>query len=49
MTTARRVHTATLLPDEQVLIVGGYEGSEALASAELYDPATANLQGNWRC
>ena len=39
MTTARRMHTATLLPDDTVLIVGGYgEGGVALASAELFDP-----------
>ncbi len=50
MTTARRLHTATLLPDDKVLIVGGYrEGGGALASAELFDPvsgtfsATGNL------
>jgi hypothetical protein len=33
------MHTATLLPDDTVLIVGGYGDSGALASAELYDPA----------
>jgi len=39
MTTARRMHTATLLPDDTVLIVGGYgEGGVAVASAELFDP-----------
>ena len=50
MTTPRRLHTATLLPDDKVLIVGGYrEGGRALASAELFDPvsgtfsATGNL------
>src|SRR4029453_7382162 len=38
MTTARRMHTATLLPDGRVLIVGGYGPGGALASAELFDP-----------
>jgi hypothetical protein len=46
MTTARRMHTATLLPDGTVLIAGGYGGEGAggiggpLASAELYDPSS---------
>ena len=44
MTTARRMHTATLLPDDRVLIVGGYgEGGTALASAELFDLATGTF------
>ena len=41
--TARLSHTATLLPNGQVLVVGGGYGSTVLASAELYDPAS----GTW--
>jgi WD40 repeat protein len=46
---ARRFHTATLLPNGKVLIVGGINnnctsgGCARLSSAELYDPAT----GTW--
>lgn len=50
MTTARAIHTATLLPSGKVLVVagagpGGAEPRNAnqLASAELYDPAA----GTW--
>jgi hypothetical protein len=37
---ARRSHTATLLSDGNVLVVGGYDGlDETLASAEVWDPS----------
>src|ERR1051325_2061414 len=42
--TARDAHTATLLPNGQVLVAGGYNSSGFLsATAELFDPAT----GRW--
>ena len=43
LSVARSTHTATLLPNGQVLVAGGYDGSSALASAELYDP----VNGTW--
>jgi hypothetical protein len=44
MATARTDHTATLLPDGRVLVVGGKDiAGNALATAEIYDP----LLGTW--
>src|SRR5450432_3941075 len=40
MNFARQSHTATLLPNGQVLVAGGVSNRGVLASAELYDPAT---------
>ncbi len=40
MATPRVLGTATLLDNGQVLMVGGYNSSGYLASAELYNPAT---------
>ena len=41
LNTRRNYHTATLLADGRVLVVGGYDGGDGyLASAELYDLAT---------
>jgi hypothetical protein len=43
MTARRLSHTATLLPNGAVLIAGGGESGHALASVELYEPATGQF------
>ena len=40
MTAHRQGHTATTLPSGKVLVTGGSDGTNALSSAELYDPTT---------
>src|SRR5919201_4192541 len=40
LATGRYGHTATVLKDGRVLVTGGTD-ADALASAELYDPATS--------
>ena len=40
MAIARVQHTATLLPNGQVLVVGGRGKGHIAGGAELYDPAT---------
>ncbi|MDP8224813.1 MAG: kelch repeat-containing protein [Candidatus Lernaella stagnicola] len=40
----RALHTATQLPDGTVLITGGTDGVNALATLELYDPETETFQ-----
>ena len=41
---ARRLHTATLLPNGRLLVAGGYGvgGGGAVATAELYGPGIGN-------
>ena len=43
LNVARQKHTATLLDDGRVLVVGGAIGGNTLASAEIYDP----VKGAW--
>lgn len=45
MTAARQNQTATLLPSGKVLVAGGWNGGSALASAEVFDPATGSWLG----
>ena len=46
MRTPREGHTATMLRDGRVLIVGGSDnGTHTLDSAEIYDPASGSFSG----
>jgi N-acetylneuraminic acid mutarotase len=40
MSTARSLHTSTLLLDGRVLVVGGYDGKQSLTSIEAYSPTS---------
>jgi len=40
MKTARRGHTATVLNNGKILVVGGNDGTNTLSTAETYDPTT---------
>lgn len=43
LTTHRYSHTATLLSDGNVLVVGGFDGTSAISSAEIFNPTL----GSW--
>jgi hypothetical protein len=43
MLTQRMAHTASLLPNGKVLVVGGTTRSSSLASSELYDSVTGTF------
>jgi hypothetical protein len=45
MTTAHSGHTATLLPNGTILVVGGFGGATNLANAEIYDPISNTWNG----
>jgi hypothetical protein len=43
MGTERAAHTATLLQNGKVLIAGGFNNTDVLATAEVFDPATGTF------
>src|SRR5258708_33913805 len=45
MSIPRSGHRATLLENGQVLVVGGFDGTTLVGSAELYDPTTRSWTG----
>lgn len=40
MNVARAEHTASILSNGKVLVIGGYNNTALLSTAELYDPST---------
>jgi hypothetical protein len=44
LNTGRTHHTATWVPSNKVVIIGGYGASGALCSIEVYDPVTDDFQ-----
>jgi hypothetical protein len=44
LTEARSGHTATLLPDDYVLLAGGFDGETELATVEVVDPIGMNVE-----
>jgi len=40
MAVARYGHTMTLLADGRVVAAGGYDGTQVVATADIFDPAT---------
>src|SRR3954470_11707348 len=43
LAAARRGHTATVLQDGKIVVVGGENGDGAVGAVELYDPATRSF------
>ena len=41
MISPRIAHVAALMQNGKVLVAGGFDGTNILASAEIYDPAAA--------
>ena len=46
MSVRRAAHTATLLPDGKVLVAGGFENGNHLASTEIFDPASQTFKAS---